>query len=123
MTAPLTRAALAAVLAADGTLTGWEHYAEPPEQLAGRACMVVAPRSPYQSWQTYSELEVHLTISLLVPRTHGPAMDSIDTGLTALRAVLVDLEGVGIGDISSVGILEDVGAIQYIVASLDVDLT
>lgn len=121
--AVLSRSDLYDVLVADARLAAWHVYGESPEQLAGAAAIVIVPRPPYQAWQTYGELEWHVTIWVLVPRTHGPAMDMIDTGLAALRSVLVELEGVGVGQVGAVGILEDYGSTKYIGASLDVDMT
>lgn len=120
----MTRAGLAALLAESPALGSWEIYAEPPEQLAGRPSIVVAPRSPYQSWETFAEIRTHLTIHLLVPRAHGPAMDLLDVGLAALRELLAHVDAdLGIGDVSGVALLDELGGAQYVSASLEVDVT
>lgn len=117
------RAWLATQIAADGDLSDWTVYAEPPEQLAGGACIVIGPRSPYMAHGTYGELETYLVVHLLVPRAHGPAMDLVDDGLDAMRALCTTMPDVRIGPVSSVGILDEVGGSQYIVASLELDFT
>lgn len=118
-----TRASLAAALRADGNLAAWEVYTEPPEQLAGGSCIVIAPRSPYQTWATYGAYDAHLTLSLLVPRSHGPAMDAIDTGLDSVISVLRATSGVGIGTLADAALVDDIGGAQYVVAAIEVDLT
>jgi hypothetical protein len=120
MTAPLTRATLASALAGEASLSAWTIYPEPPEQLVGGLCIVVAPRSPYQSWATYGRVATSLTISLLAPRMGAPVMDAIDAGLAALRTFLSTLADVSIDDVVSVGILDEVGAVSYVVASLNI---
>lgn len=119
----MTRAELAAMLAAAPSLASYTHYPEPPEQLAVGQSMIVAPGSPYVDWSTLGQRAWHATISLWVPRSAGPvAMDEIDAGLVALLAVLDAEPDLGISTVRQVGSADDVGGANYVVALLDVDL-
>ena len=118
----MDRAALAAVLEEEPSLDGWTRYAEPPEVLAGGQCIVISPRSPYQSWSSFAEgrLATHLAVALLVPRATPEPMILIDEGLGLLRSFLVGLGGIVIDGGTSVGLIEDVAGADYIVASIDI---
>jgi hypothetical protein len=117
------RAAVASALAAAAGLDGWRVYAEPPETLTGPRCVVVAPRSPYITWGTYGTADVHLAVSVLVLRAKGPTMDMIEAGLDGVRDALIALEGVMPGDVSELGLVTEAAGVQYVAATMDVELT
>ena len=120
MATQLTRSGVASLLDAAVTLNGWTVYDEPPEQLVGGRCIVVAPRSPYMDWETMGDLyRVFLSIHVLVIRSHGPAMDQVDAGLLAVRGVLMDIATCDIEGVSGVNLVDDIGGPQYIAATVD----
>ena len=104
-------------------LVGWEVYPEPPEQLVSGRCAVIAPRDPYQSWESYNVASMHLAVHLLVPRGRGPSMDTLDSALDTLRTELAGMQDVYINPTTRVATLDDVGETSYVVATLEVDLT
>lgn len=121
MATQLDRAGVAAILDAYSGLDGWTVYDEPPEQLAAGLCIVVAPRAPYQEYETLgSVLRVSLAVHVLAPRAAGPAMDQIDAGLAAVRAALEPVHDAHLGNVNQVGIIEDIGGPTYLDAVMDV---
>jgi len=114
---------LSALLASDAMLAEWSHYSEPPEQLVAGPCVVIVPRSPYITWGTYRTGTAHMTVSLLVPRGHGPAMELLEDGIGVTRAALEAESRVEVSDTVDIDTLDDVGGAQYIVASLNVSVT
>lgn len=120
MAAPVTRAGLYAILAADESLADFLVYGEPPDQLVGPS-IVISPRDPYQDEATFGSLTTFVAVSVLVPRTHGPAMDVIDPALAALRAIFVGMSGCRIGD-TYIGIVDTVGKTEYLAAMVNLDL-
>lgn len=117
---PAARAYLATVFAATADLDGWTVYAEPPEQLAGGRCVVIAPRSPYRTFETFARGATHLSIHVLVPRTGGPAMDALDAGLAGVIEALLALSDVSIDDVVNVGILDETGGVSYLTTTINV---
>ena len=115
-----SRTTIAALLEDDPTLAGWVVYAEPPEQLGGSKSLVVAPRSPYQSLETFTRVSWHLSLTLLVPRTTPAPMDLIDAGLAILRPILQDIGDVELSGETAVGIIDDVGGVSYIAAAVNI---
>lgn len=120
MSTPLTRSGLYTVLEAAVSLDDFLVYAEPPDQLV-RQSIVIAPRDPYQDEATFGSLTTFVSVSVLVPRTHGPAMDVIDSALTALRAIFVGLPGCRVGD-TYVGLTDRIGGTEYLAAMVNLDL-
>lgn len=121
MSAPVDRAGLFAILAADESLAGWVVYAEPPDQLVGKA-IVITPRDPYQSDATYGSLTTYVSVSALVPRAGGPAMDVLDSALLALRAIFSAMPGCQIGE-TYVGVVDVIGKTEYLAAMVNLELS
>lgn len=115
---PAARAALGTAFQAEASLSGWEVYEEPPEQLAGGRCIVIAPRSPYRTMETLGTGATHLAVHVLVPRSGGPAMDVLDAGLAGVLTALLAIEEVTIGDTIETGLLEEVGGLSYLVTTV-----
>lgn len=114
------RASLFTLLSTDESLDGFIVYAEPPETLVGQS-IVIAPRDPYQDYASFGTLTTFLSVAVLVPRSHGPAMDLIDSTLAILRGIFDGLGGCEVGD-THVGLLEEVGGTEYIAAMVNVSL-
>jgi len=121
MAAALTRSTLFDAMLGEAWLAGLTLYAEPPDQLAG-AALVISPRDPYRDYSTFGRLSTFLTISVLLPRTHGPAMDRIDAILSDLYAFLEGLDACELGP-TRLGITDTVGGIEYIAAMVDITLS
>jgi len=117
----LDRAGLYALLEASEDLDLFTKHAEPPDQIAGPA-LIVAGRDPYQDYNTFGELTTYLTVSILIPRTHGPAMDLIDATLATLRAIYTGIRGCQIGS-TTLGLTDRIGGVEYVAAMTQVTLS
>lgn len=115
----LDRAGVAALLDASADLADFVVYAEPPDTLSGPA-LVVSPRDPYQDYETFGTLTIRLAVSVLIPRTHGPAMDRIDSVLETMRGLFYKEGGIKELD-TNIGLIDSVGGVEYIAAMVNLE--
>jgi hypothetical protein len=128
MTARTARANLASSLvtsfasAYEDIGTGWAIYSSAPDVLSVPA-VVISPRSPYRNRLTQTLDEISLMATILVNRAGGPrAMDVMDNAIDVLLPALLEA-GAKVDETTSISITQDVGGVEYLTATTDLELT
>ena len=121
MTPKTDRAAIATALRT--ALPGWAVFDSPPE-VGSAPCVAILPRTPYRELLTYTEERMHLQLVVVIPRAAGADLldlvdDTFDDILTAL-----DASGTPQCAWSAITVrgTEEVGGIEYLTASIDLDV-
>jgi hypothetical protein len=115
------RAAIAAALRT--ALPDWTVFTSPPE-VGSAPCIAILPRTPYRELLTYTEERMHLQLVVVVQRAAGT--DLLDLFDDTFDAVLAALDAPGTPECawSSIEVrgAEEVNGIEYLTASIDLDV-
>jgi hypothetical protein len=84
--------------------------------------VILAPQSPYIDLDTFGTERLHLTVHIAVVRSHGPAMDTLDAGIAAVRSVLRGIDSCELESVAGVGLLQDIGGPEYVVAAQEMSV-
>jgi hypothetical protein len=100
---------------------GWTVHPSPPEAVQARS-LVIAPRSPYRVRGTVCQEEVKLELTVLVQRGASQAgLDLLDDVCTTIRAAIDTGAVVAYVDsIMDIGLVQEVGGVEYLAARLQV---
>lgn len=121
MGAKAKRQAIATALKAN-LPSGWVVYPSPPTSLVAQSA-VISPRSPYIIRQSVGIDAVSLQITLLVNLAAGPtAMDILDDAIDNLRAGILNSGDVMWEAVEDIGVAQEVGGVDYLTASINIQV-
>lgn len=121
MTPKTDRAAIATALRS-ALPDGWAVYTQMHDN-PSVPCVAILPRVPYRVLQTLTRQRMHLRLAIIVNRAAGSDyLDVVDDALDDVIGAL-DTASVSIGWAGAeVGGVETVNGVEYLTASIDVDV-
>lgn len=124
-TAAEKRAAVATLLR-EALPEDWTVYPSPPETIASPA-VVIAPRSPYRTDETFTEERVNLALRVVVKRAAGTdALDIIDATVDLLMRgsdpILAAASITNVENTVDIALAQD-GGVDYIVGTINVTVS
>ena len=119
------RRELAAIL--EAALPGWSIYPEPPAGVVAPA-VAVAPGEPYRTTTAYRMEEVQLRLLVLLSAGATGALDLLDDAIELVLLALMSqptnaATPLAVRQVGSVGLIQDIGGVQLLSATVDVTAT